>query len=181
MHMHMHMHMHIASWPLPHRAAPLPRASARWTQAGPEAGWAEQLLLVLLQLICCVWVTIQVYSVDFKAAASLVAYRDFNRWLLPLKGETVRKMRWVMGLPMLQCGLGAAIVGVSCTMICACSTGFDAVMNSLAFTFISTVTVAVPTPALVPIPCARPRPRKPHRYQGRPRPRPHTLLSDPAV
>ena len=42
-------------------------------------------LLALLQLVCCVWVTVQVYFVDCRSVEALLAFRDFNRWLLPLK------------------------------------------------------------------------------------------------
>ena len=93
----------------------------------------------MLQLVCCVWVTVQVYFADFEAVRSMLAFRDFNRWLLPLKGETPRRNAWVLAIPLLQYCLACAIVSVSCVITCACTTGFDAVMNSLAFTFISTI------------------------------------------
>jgi len=82
------------------------------------------------------------------AVDALLAFRDFNRWLLPLKDETPRRNGWVLAIPMLQWTLACAIVGVSCTITCACTTGFDAVMNSLAFTFISTVAEVFNQPLL---------------------------------
>ena len=101
--------------------------------------WLKACVLLALQLICCVWVTVQVYYVDFAAVEGLLRFRDFNRWLLPQKGEVLPRNGWVLCIPLLQFLLGCGIVGVSCCMICACSSGFDAVMSTLAFTFISTV------------------------------------------
>ena len=106
------------------------------------------LLLPVLQLVCCVWVTVQVYFVDFQSVKALLEFRDFNRWLLPLKGETLRDNSWVVAIPLIQYALGVAIVSISCVIICASTSGFDAVMNSLAFTFITTVAEVFNTPLL---------------------------------
>ena len=106
------------------------------------------LLLPVLQLVCCVWVTVQVYFVDFQSVRALLEFRDFNRWLLPLKGETLRDNSWVVAIPLIQYALGVAIVSISCCIICASTSGFDAVMNSLAFTFITTVAEVFNTPLL---------------------------------
>ena len=114
--------------------------------AGDEGGASASL--ILLQIVCCVWVSVQVYFVDVTSVESLLAFRDFNSWLLPLKGETPRRNRWVLCLPLLQFALACAIVAVSCVITCACTSGFDAVMNSLAFTFISTVAEVFNTPLL---------------------------------
>ena len=83
-----------------------------------------------------------------RAVESLLAFRDFNLWLLPLKGETLRRNRWVYLLPLLQFSLACAIVAISCVVICSCTAGFDAVMNSLAFTFISTISEVFNQPLL---------------------------------
>lgn len=42
-------------------------------------------LLACLQVVCCIWVTVQVYFVDCRSVEALLSFRDFNRWLLPLK------------------------------------------------------------------------------------------------
>ena len=111
-------------------------------------GSARGALLALLQLVCCVWVTVQVYFVDCRSVEALIAFRDFNRWLLPLKGERLRRNSWVLLIPLLQYTLACAIVGISCVITCACTAGFDAVMNSLAFTFISTIAEVFNAPLL---------------------------------
>ena len=116
--------------------------------AAMEAEGLSGKLLAPLQLVCCVWVTVQVYFVDFHAVEMLLAFRDFNRWLLPLKGETLTNNSWVLIIPLLQFTLACCIVGVSCVITCACTSGFDAVMNSLAFTFISTVAEVFNQPLL---------------------------------
>lgn len=92
-----------------------------------------------LQVVCCVWVTVQVYYVDFQNVASLLRFRDFIRWLQPQKGESLRSNSWVMLIPMLQFALGLLVVLVSCTVTCGTEEPFDVVLNSLAFTFISQV------------------------------------------
>jgi len=95
--------------------------------------------IYMLQFVCCVWVTVQVYFVDFKNVAALLQFRDFNRWLLPLKGEEPRRNAWVMIIPLLQYLLGVGVVAVSCCVTCGSLRAFDIVLNSLAFTFISQV------------------------------------------
>lgn len=107
-----------------------------------------QVALPLLQIVCCVWVVVQVYFGDFQAMARLLEFRDFNVWLLPLKGERPRRNSWVLAIPLLQYTLGCAIVAVSCCVVCSCTSGFDAVMNSLAFTFISEVAAYFNQPLL---------------------------------
>ena len=94
---------------------------------------------IFLQLVCCVWVTVQVYFVDFRNVAALLRFRDFIRWLQPLKGEEVRSNGWVMFIPLLQYALGLLVVLVSCTVTCGTGDAFEVVLNSLAFTFISQV------------------------------------------
>jgi len=69
----------------------------------------------------------------------LLRYRDFNRWLLPLKGEELRANGWVLFIPLLQYTLGLGVVIVSCTVTCGTMDAFEIVLNSLAFTFISQV------------------------------------------
>lgn len=93
----------------------------------------------LLQLVCCVWVTVQVYHVDFANVASLLQFRDFIRWLQPQKGETLRRNSWVLLIPLLQFALGVLVVLVSALVTCGTNDPFDVVLNSLAFTFISQV------------------------------------------
>ena len=105
-------------------------------------------VLALLQAVCCVWVTVQVYFVDFQAVRALLEFRDFTSWILPLRGETTRRNVWVLAIPLVQYALGVSIVAISCCIICASSSGFDAVMNSLAFTFISTVAEVFNAPLL---------------------------------
>jgi len=95
--------------------------------------------ILLLQFVCCVWVTVQVYFVDVKNVTTLLQFRDFNRWMLPLKNEQLKRNSWVLFIPLLQFGLGTAVVAVSCCVICGYTKAFDIVLNSLAFTFISQV------------------------------------------
>lgn len=42
---------------------------------------SDSWLILLLQLVCCVWVTVQVYFVDFTEVVHLLKFRDFNRWV----------------------------------------------------------------------------------------------------
>lgn len=95
--------------------------------------------IYVLQVVCCVWVTVQVYFTDFKNVAALLEYRDFNRWLLPLKGEELRNNSWVLLIPLLQYMLAVGVVAVSCCVTCGYVNAFDIVLNSLAFTFISQI------------------------------------------
>ena len=95
--------------------------------------------LYLLQTVCCVWVTVQVFFVDLKQVSRLLLFRDFNRWLLPQKGEELQRNSWVMAIPLLQFLLGSSVVAVSCCITCGFIDAVDIVLNSLAFTFISKV------------------------------------------
>lgn len=97
------------------------------------------VLITILQLVCCVWVAVQVYFADFTQVEALLAYRDFNRWLLPRKGEQLLANGWVMVVPVLRCALAMCVVGVSCCVTCGYNDAIDIVLNSLAFTFISEV------------------------------------------
>jgi len=100
---------------------------------------AGGLAINVLKLVCCVWVSVQVYFVDFQNVCALLQYRDFNRWLLPLKKEELRHNYWVLVIPVVQYILAVSIVSVSCSIICGYDKAFDIVLNSLAFTFISQV------------------------------------------
>jgi len=93
----------------------------------------------LLQLVCCVWVSAFVYFDDFKSVAHLLEFRDFNRWFLPLKGESPVHKQWVLILPLVQMVLSTALVCVSCCITCALDEASDVVLNCLAFTFIGQV------------------------------------------
>lgn len=113
-----------------------------------QPGQGLPIVLTLLQLVCCVWVVVHVYFVDFAAVERLLRFRDFNTWFKPLKGEKPDSKWWVITIPLIQFLLGSSIVAVSCCITCACTSGFDAVMNSLAFTFISTVAEVFNQPLL---------------------------------
>lgn len=110
---------------------------------GEASGWIH-----ILRVVCCVWVTVQVYFTDFKNVDALLQYRDFNRWLLPLKGEELRNNQWVMLIPLLQYLLAVGVVAVSCCVTCGYINAFDIVLNSLAFTFISQVAEVFNEPLL---------------------------------
>lgn len=95
--------------------------------------------LLIVQLVCCVWVVAFVYFDDIKSVAHLLEFRDFNRWFLPLKGESAAHKRWVLVLPIVQMVLSTALVCVSCCITCALDEASDVVLNCLAFTFIGQV------------------------------------------
>ena len=110
---------------------------------GAASGAEERsLVLLALQLVCSIWVTVQVYFVDFLAVDRLLQFRDFNAWLLPLKGERPRSNAWVLLFPLTQYALGVAIVTVSCAITCSSTSGFDAIMNSLGVFAASALTCA---------------------------------------
>lgn len=81
----------------------------------------------------------QVYFVDFTEVVHLLKFRDFNRWMLPHKGEVLRDNGWVLAIPLLRYVLATGVVAVSCCVTCGYDDAFDIVLNSLAFTFISEV------------------------------------------
>ena len=70
---------------------------------------------------------------------AVLRFRDFNRWMLPHKGETLRDNGWVLAIPLLRYALATGVVAVSCCVTCGYTDAFDIVLNSLAFTFISEV------------------------------------------
>ena len=117
----------------------------RYRQLEAETPFYENIFmagsvhLYVLQATCCVWVTVQVYFVDLKNVCALLEFRDFNRWLLPLKGEQLTSNSWVLFIPALQLLLGTAVVATSCCITCGFTDAIDIVLNSLAFTFISKV------------------------------------------
>ena len=90
--------------------------------------------------------TTHVYFVDLKNVCNLLEFRDFNRWLLPLKGEQLPQNSWVLLIPALQLLLCTAVACVSCCITCGFTDAVDIVLNSLAFTFIAKV---------CPRPCTR--------------------------
>jgi hypothetical protein len=99
----------------------------------------ESWYMYLLQFTCCVWVTTHVYFVDLKNVCNLLEFRDFNRWLLPLKGEQLPQNTWVLLIPAMQLLLCTAVASVSCCITCGFTDAVDIVLNSLAFTFIAKV------------------------------------------
>ena len=102
----------------------------------------------MLKFVCIAWVTTQIYHKDFRNVASLLEFRDFNRWLLPIKGEEPEQNVYVMLIPAIQYTLSILILSVSCAIIIGTSTAFDIVLNSLAFTFISDVADLFSAPLL---------------------------------
>jgi hypothetical protein len=105
---------------------------------------------LVLQLVCCSWVIVQVYFSQFTAVVALFRYRDFNTWFLPCKGEAVSAQHsfWLV-IPFMQWIMCTAIACVSVVVICGFSSAFDAVMNSLAFTFIAEVAEFFNDPVVV--------------------------------
>lgn len=47
-------------------------------------------MVVVLQLACCIWVLVHSYFKDFDNVEALLQYRDFSRWFVVWKGETLR-------------------------------------------------------------------------------------------
>ena len=90
----------------------------------------------------------QVFFVDLKQVSRLLLFRDFNRWLLPQKGEELQPNSWVMAIPLLQFLLGSSVVAVSCCVTCGFIDAIDIVLNSLAFTFISRISEIFNEPLL---------------------------------
>lgn len=52
-------------------------------------------LVVVLQLACCIWVLVHSYFKDFDNVAALLQYRDFSRWFVVWKGESLRNNGYV--------------------------------------------------------------------------------------
>jgi len=60
---------------------------------------------------------------------NLLEFRDFNRWLLPLKGEQLPQNTWVLLIPALQLLLCTAVACVSCCITCGFTDAVDVVLN----------------------------------------------------
>ncbi|CAK0873646.1 unnamed protein product, partial [Prorocentrum cordatum] len=95
-------------------------------------------IVYMLRFICCSWVFSQMYFQHFESVRSLIAYHDFSRWFIPLKGMEVRN-NWAIGIAFVQYGVILVVTTVSFVIVFAQKDPFDIVMNSLAFTFIAEV------------------------------------------
>ena len=110
--------------------------------------------------------TTHVYFVDLKNVCNLLEFRDFNRWLLPLKGEQLPQNSWVLLIPALQLLLCTAVACVSCCITCGFTDAVDIVLNSLAFTFIAKVCTCHAHAMHMPCTCHAQQPRLHFHRQG---------------
>ena len=68
-------------------------------------------------------------ALSLTQVCNLLEFRDFNRWLLPLKGEQLPQNTWVLLIPALQLLLCTAVACVSCCITCGFTDAVDVVLN----------------------------------------------------
>ena len=69
-------------------------------------------------------------ALSLTQVCNLLEFRDFNRWLLPLKGEQLPQNTWVLLIPALQLLLCTAVACVSCCITCGFTDAVDIGLNT---------------------------------------------------
>lgn len=96
------------------------------------------LSTLALQVVCCLWVHVQVHFTDIRNIKLLLRYTDFSYWFLKEKDQTPVN-EWAIIIPLASYTVSVLILCLSYNIICGFGSAFDIVSSSVGFTFIANV------------------------------------------